>query len=225
MLLELLVFTYAYYYWSNKNNDKCILSCAFGFSLVLILISHFCTELATKFQIGISTPWAQGSLKFLLILFLSARPCLLFHLYYLKRIILFSWASIMFSSIFGVMHIPNNSKIWHSCLVLNLTSKNHVSGISRGKKSVEIYQNDWFLHCFLNFCCCIYVDLGPNNKYFPLTDKISTHGTSAKGKKQTNNKQKTPSKTNKENLFSTLPYLPHQTNSVKIHFSYMKWVN
>lgn len=117
-----------------KNNDKCILSCAFGFSLVLILISHFCTELATKFQIGISTPWAQGSLKFLLILFLSARPCLLFHLYYLKCIILFSWASIMFSSIFGVMHIPNNSKIWHSCLVLNLTSKNHVSGISRGKK-------------------------------------------------------------------------------------------
>lgn len=48
--------------------------------------------------------------------------------------------------------------------------------------------------CFLNFCCCIYVSLGPNNKYSSLTDEISTHGTFAKGKKQN---KKPPSKTNK----------------------------
>lgn len=40
------------------------------------------------------------------------------------------------------------------------------------------------LLCFLNFCCCIYVSLGPNNKYFSLTDEISTSGTFAKGKQQ-----------------------------------------
>lgn len=74
------------------------------------------------------------------------------------------------------------------------------------------------LLCFLNCCCCIYVSLGPNNKYFSLTDEISTHGTFAKGKK----KKKNRSKTNKRNLFSTLPYLPYQTNFFKIDFSYMK---
>jgi hypothetical protein len=41
------------------------------------------------------------------------------------------------------------------------------------------------------------VSLGPNNKYFSLTDEINTHGTFAKGKK-------TAKQINK-NLFSTLP--------------------
>lgn len=76
------------------------------------------------------------------------------------------------------------------------------------------------LLCFLNFCCCIYVSLGPNNKYFSLTDEISTHGTSAKGKKQKQEQQK--QQQNPVKQIKPLPYLPYQTNSFKIHFLYMK---
>lgn len=77
------------------------------------------------------------------------------------------------------------------------------------------------LLCFLNFCCCIYVSLGPNNKYFSLTEEISTHGTSAKGKKQKQEQQQKQQQNpiKQINKTSSLSALPNQffQNTLFIH--------
>lgn len=73
------------------------------------------------------------------------------------------------------------------------------------------------LLCFLNFCCCIYVSLGPNNKYFSLTEEIST----AKGKKQKQEQQQKQQQNpiKQINKTSSLSALPNQffQNTLFIH--------
>lgn len=54
------------------------------------------------------------------------------------------------------------------------------------------------------------MSLGPNNKYFSLTDEISTHRTSAKGKNQKQEQQKQQNPVKQINKTSSLSALPNQ---------------